>query len=172
MPIAPSAFSQGRARRETWMYYLPWWMQWGQALGVIAVSGLGAWIAFKQVKIATAKLNLDLYDRRFKVFEAARDLVTHVMREAQVGLGDIRSFNFGVADATFLFDTDVESYLATLRKKAIALRTKVEQLRGMDEPGERRNRLADQIAELEMDFSAEYERIVEIFKPYLKLGNI
>jgi hypothetical protein len=71
------------------MYYLPWWMQWGQALGVIAISGLGAWIAFKQVKIATAKLNLDLYDRRFKAFEGARTLVTQVMREAHVGLEDI-----------------------------------------------------------------------------------
>jgi hypothetical protein len=154
------------------MYYLPWWMQWGQALGVIAISGLGAWIAFKQVRIATAKLNLDLYDRRFKVFEAARSLITQVMREAHVGLKDIRSFSLGVADATFLFESDVERYLTALRKKAIALRTKVEQLRGMEEPSERRNALVDQIAELEMDFSVEYEKMIEAFKPYLKLGNI
>jgi hypothetical protein len=29
----------------------------------------------KQVRITTAKLNLDLYDRRFKVFEAARTVL-------------------------------------------------------------------------------------------------
>jgi hypothetical protein len=154
------------------MYYLPWWMQWGQALGVIAISGLGAWIAFKQVKIATAKLNLDLYDRRFKVFEAVRNLITQVMREAHVRLEDIRSFNLGVADATFLFESDVENYLTALRKKTIALRTKVEQLRGMEEPNDRRNALVDQIAGLEMDLSVEYEKMIEVFKPYLRLGNI
>lgn len=56
--------------------------------------------------------------------------------------------------------------------KAIALHTKTEQLRGMDEPNERRNPLVDQLADLEMDFSTEYQRMVEVFKPYLKLGNI
>jgi len=40
---------------------------------VIAISGLGAWIAFKQVKIATAKLNLDLYDRRFKIEKGEKE---------------------------------------------------------------------------------------------------
>jgi len=151
---------------------LPLWIQWPQAILILAISLLGAWIAYKQVRIATAKLNLDLYDRRFKVFEAARNLVSQVMREAHVGLGNIGAFNLGVADATFLFESDVEDYLTALRKKAIALHTKAEQLRGMEGPSERRNALVDQIADLEMDFSIEYERMVEVFKPYLKLGNI
>lgn len=151
---------------------LPLWIQWPQAILILGISLLGAWIAYKQVRIATAKLNLELYDRRFKVFEAARNLVSQVMREAHVGLGNISAFNLGVADATFLFDSDVEGYLTALRKKAIALHTKGEQLRGMEEPSERRNALVDQIADLEMDFSIEYERMVQVFKPYLKLGNI
>jgi hypothetical protein len=151
---------------------LPLWIQWPQAILILCISCLGAWIAYKQVRIATVKLNLDLYDRRFKVFEAARNLVSHVMRDAHVGLGNISAFNLAVADATFLFESEVVNYLAALRKKAIALRTKAEQLKGMEEPGERRNALVDQIADLEMDFSVEYERMVEVFKPYLKLGNI
>ena len=139
---------------------------------MIAISCLGSLIAYKQIRIASAKLNLDLYDRRFKVFETARNLVSHVMREAHVGLNNIGDFNLGVADVTFLFGSDVEVYLTALRKKAIALRTKVEQLRGIEEPSERRNPLVDQIADLEMALSVEYEQMVEVFRPYLKLDNI
>src|ERR1700722_10009434 len=103
---------------------LPLWVQWPQAILVLVLSCLGAWIAYKQVRIATAKLNLDLYDRRFKVFEAAKNLVSQVMREAHVGRGNISTFNLGVADATFLFEPDIENYLTALRKKAVALHVK------------------------------------------------
>jgi hypothetical protein len=153
-------------------YALPWWMQWAQAIGVGVISGLGAWIALKQSRIATAKLNLDLYDRRFKVFEGARTLVAKILQEGRPASESILQFNIKVADATFLFESDVERYLVALRKKATSLHAKGEQLRAMDEPGERRNQLVDEIASLEMDFSVEYERMVAVFKPYLNLGNI
>jgi hypothetical protein len=60
---------------------LPLWIQWPQAILILLISCLGSWIAYKQVRIATAKLNLDLYDRRFKVFDAARKF-------ANIGLWD------------------------------------------------------------------------------------
>jgi hypothetical protein len=66
------------------MYYLPWWMQWAQAIALILLSSVGAWIAVKQMRIATAKLNLDLYDRRFKVFEAGRRFLGYFMLEGAV----------------------------------------------------------------------------------------
>ncbi len=83
---------------------LPLWVQWSQALLILFISGLGAWIAYKQVRIAAAKLNLDLYDKRFEVFEAARELVAHVLREANIGTSEIIVFGIGVADAVFLFE--------------------------------------------------------------------
>jgi hypothetical protein len=153
-------------------YVLPWWMQWIQVFGVAVISGLGAWIAYRQARIATAKLNLDLYDRRFKVFDGARNLVSMILGEGKIIPASLSLFNIRVADVTFLFDADVENYVINLRKKAVALYTKGNQLSGMEELSERRNALIDQIAELEMDFASEYERMVKVFKPYLKLGNI
>jgi hypothetical protein len=153
------------------MYYLPWWMLWIQALGVIALSGIGAFIAYKQVRIATEKLNLDLYDRRFKVFDGARNLISKILQEGKPPIASIRLFDLNVADATFLFNAEVEKYLGSLRRRAVTLHTKTEQIREMD-AGEQRNKLVDEIAELEMVFSVEYEKMVEFFRPYLKLGNI
>jgi hypothetical protein len=95
---------------------LPPWMQWIQACAVLFIAGVGTWIAFKQARIAAAKLNLDLYDRRFKVFDAARYLVGKVVTDACPGNDDFNVFNLGVADAVFLFDSDVTEYLDNLRK--------------------------------------------------------
>jgi hypothetical protein len=84
---------------------LPLWVQWPQAILILLISRLGSWIAYKQVRIATAKLNLDLYDRRFKVFEAARNVVAEILREGNYNIDNVNKFNLGVADAIFLFES-------------------------------------------------------------------
>jgi len=80
-------------------YTMPWWMQWAQAIALIVISCLGSWIAFKQARIAVAKLNLDLYDKRFKVFEAGRRFLGHFMVDGAVSVQDITELNVGTADA-------------------------------------------------------------------------
>jgi hypothetical protein len=151
---------------------LPLWVQSLQALLILFISGLGAWIAYKPVRIATAKLNLDLYDKRFKVFDAARNLVVHVLQEGRVDAHEIIRFNVGVLDAVFLFEADVVNYLDHLRERALALRTKTEQLRALDDQDPRRDALIDGIADLETKFAVEHQRLIEAFKRYLQLGNI
>jgi hypothetical protein len=151
---------------------LPLWIQWPQAILLLVLSCLGAWIAYKQVRIATAKLNLDLFDRRFKVFEATRDLLGHIMREGKADVGSIRVFNVGVADAVFLFEEDVTAYLKHLRERAVSLHTKTVQLAALRDESEHRGKLIDQIYVLETRFADEYENMIEVFQPYLKLGNI
>jgi hypothetical protein len=98
------------------------------------------------VRIAEAKLNLDLYDKGFKVVEVARDLVAHVLREMTVDAKKIGRFELGVADAVFLFEEDVANYLDHLRKRVFALRRKQQQLRALGENDGRRAALADELA--------------------------
>jgi hypothetical protein len=154
------------------MYYLPWWMQWAQAIALIVISCLGSWIAYKQARIAAAKLNFDLYQKRFDVFEGARRLVTVTMQEGKVEVKEVLAFNLRVIDAQFLFESDVEQYLDKLRKQATAFYAKQQQLTAMADGDSRRNQLIDDIYSLEVSFSKESERMVDVFKPYLKLGNI
>jgi hypothetical protein len=151
---------------------LPLWVQSIQAILLVLISCLGAWIAYKQVKIATAKLNLDLYDKRFEVFEGARSLLLTILQDANVSTGDVITFNTNITEAVFLFEADVRKYLDGLRERALALHTKNEQLRAMREEDKRRDALIDGIAALETEFASEYERLEAAFRPYLKLGNI
>ena len=115
----------GRGR----MYYLPWWMQWAQATALIIISCLGSWIAFKQARIAAAKLNLDLYDKRFKVFEAGRHFLGQFLVHGTIRLQEITELSVGSADAVFLFGDEVVEYLDGLRKTGVGLNGKNTRLR-------------------------------------------
>jgi hypothetical protein len=151
-------------------YVLPWWMQWGQVIGVAAISGLGAWIAYKQARIATAKLNLDLYDRRFKVFEAARAFLSVFLTEGKFTPEELTKFTAATSEAVFLFGEDVPRYLDNLRKNAFThWNTERESKRA---PDDKLGQLVDRLALMENEMSEEIPRMVEVFKPYLKLGNI
>jgi hypothetical protein len=151
-------------------YVLPWWMQWGQVIGVAAISGLGAWIAYKQARIATAKLNLDLYDRRFKVFEAAKAFLSAFLTEGKFTPEELTKFTAGTSEAVFLFGEDVPRYLDNLRKKAFTHR-KMER-ESKRAPDDKLGQLVDRLALMETEMSEEIPRMIQVFKPYLKLGNI
>jgi hypothetical protein len=51
---------------------LPLWVQVLQALAVPVIAAVGAWVALQQMHIARTKLQHDLYDRRYAVFQAVR----------------------------------------------------------------------------------------------------
>jgi len=70
----------------------------------------------KQVRIATAKLNLDLYDRRVKVFEAARTVLILWVTKRGPDTRSDEYFLLGVADAIFLFDKLIDDYLQEFGK--------------------------------------------------------
>jgi hypothetical protein len=63
---------------------LPLWLQYLQAVALVLIPIIGAWIAWQQVRIARAKLHFDLYKKRFAVFEAARRLIAEAITAAML----------------------------------------------------------------------------------------
>ena len=51
------------------------------SLVVPAITAVGIVIAMGQFLLARQRLRLDLYDRRYKVFESARRLIIEILRE-------------------------------------------------------------------------------------------
>jgi hypothetical protein len=157
-------------------YVLPWWVQWAQAIALLVISVVGVWIASKQWRIAAAKLNLDLYDRRFAVFDAARNLILGVLQHGAALPKDLNAFRLGTADAGFLLNDDIEKYLDQLDKKVWHLvmllerKTQVERTSADDDDG--RVKVADQVATAFTAIQNELPTLVAKFKPFLKLGNI
>jgi hypothetical protein len=84
---------------------LPLWVQYAQALGApslaVVVAAVGAWLAWQQVRIARVRLQHDLYDRRFKIFQAARNFLAEVMTHGYPSDDQVRAYVVGTADAIF-----------------------------------------------------------------------
>jgi hypothetical protein len=90
---------------------LPLWVQVLQALAVPVIAAVGAWVAAQQMYLARVKLQHDLYDRRYAVFEAVRRFLDEAMSNKIVSPETFRSFTLGTSDAEFLFDDRLAEYL-------------------------------------------------------------
>jgi hypothetical protein len=101
---------------------LPVWVQVLQALAVPVIAVVGAWIALQQMYLARVKLQHDLYDRRFAVYEAARKLLVEIITQGYPSRDQVRLYVIGTADAVFLLNEEVSKYLEEIRARASRLR--------------------------------------------------
>jgi hypothetical protein len=101
---------------------LPSCVQYIQALGptfvAVVAAGIAGYIAWRQWRTAHDKLTFDLYDRRFKVYEATRFFLFTAITQGQVNGDDYRAFLNGLRGAEFLFNKETVGRLVNIRDKA------------------------------------------------------
>lgn len=97
---------------------LPGWVSIFQAVLVPVIAVIGAWVAIQQMRIAKVKLQHDLYDRRYAVFEAVRRFLNETAANALVSDETLRAFVSGSADAEFLLPDDLAAYLGKISERA------------------------------------------------------
>lgn len=98
------------------------------------IALLAAYIAWQQWKTNERKLKLDLYDRRFRIYEATRQLILSIIRNADVESEEIQKFQLTVAEARFLFGSDITGYLEEIQSRAIQFRSCNGQYRDLYQP--------------------------------------
>jgi hypothetical protein len=96
-----------------------------KGLGVVILGAIGAYIAYQQYKLAENKLKLDLFDKRYAVYEAIRKVLSSLVT---LGAGNslrgdilMREFDIGTADASFLLDQKITDYISQMRKELLDL---------------------------------------------------
>jgi hypothetical protein len=151
---------------------LPIAVQWVFAVMMLLLVGGVSWIAYMQIRIATANYNLELYDKRYRVFEAAEAFLRHLLVEGKVSDFALNEFNIGIAGAVFLFDNDLNIYLDALRRRSLSLSALTDQLALMECDAEGRDEVIDKIDAWLIDFKLEYARLVSAFRPYLSSRGI
>jgi hypothetical protein len=77
-------------------------------------------IAALQWRVAENKLRLDLFDRRYKVYEATVRFVRASVQDFAHIDQHLSVFNYETSNAEFLFDADVVNYLEHIRQRAQA----------------------------------------------------
>lgn len=92
----------------------------------LLLAVVAAWIAYRQYSLGRAKFKLDLFEKRFVVFAATRKLLSEIARDARVSLGQLFEFRGGVAEASFLFGTDIADYLKVIDENTVQLHTLIE----------------------------------------------
>jgi hypothetical protein len=89
------------------MALLFWYVQ-GLLTPIIAFIAL--YITCQQWKTNVEKLRMDLYDRRFKVFQEIRQFLL-LMSNTKCELNDLISFDLATAEADFLFGPEIRQLI-------------------------------------------------------------
>jgi len=93
---------------------LPKWLQYAQALsqavGIPLVAGIGAWVAWLQMRVARAKLQHDVFERRWAIYQATLDFLHKALRH-EIDKNAFDKYRADIAGYKFLFGTTVAEYL-------------------------------------------------------------
>src|SRR6476660_7859446 len=80
-----------------------------QALSVLIIGGIGAYIAWRQWRTAHDRLKLDLFDRRLAAYQRLKDAVAPIASSGRVTQQDANHFAQAMRDMKFLFDKETET---------------------------------------------------------------
>jgi hypothetical protein len=149
------------------------------ALAAVGVTAYFAWhqkqIAKRQVDISGEKLRHNLYQKRYRIFDAARKLLCEVAVHRSAPDDDLRAFVIGTGDAVFLFNDDLSSYLEEIRDRAQKLQSLSVLLNNLTvmPVGDQRTKAVNESVELFKWLVDQLEGgLVEKFKPFLKLETL
>jgi hypothetical protein len=92
-------------------------------LALIAL--IGAWIALQQMLIARAKLNIDLFDRRFAVYIATRKYIVAMLQHKGGTQEDAVAWWAVASSAPFLFDKEITNFIEEVNKRGVGMRARV-----------------------------------------------
>jgi hypothetical protein len=154
---------------------LPTWVQYVQALGpamvAVVAAGIAGYIAWKQWKTAHDRLRLDMYQRRFAVYDAARRLINMTMITGQPTAEDLGAFYDGIRGAEFLFDGETKKFvhkIGTMALKAMNVRARLQ--RSPDHPDV--DKLIDQEQDMVLFLVEEGSKLEGMFARYLDIATV
>lgn len=91
---------------------------WCLGRGQLSIAQLQAGTAQQQAELAAIRLQHDLFDRRFAVYDATRELIRTVVQHGQATEQQIFDFRMKTRDAKFLLDDEISAYLEEFSNKA------------------------------------------------------
>jgi hypothetical protein len=140
-------------------------------LATLVLGFAVAYVAWQQWQIARHRLRLDLFDRRYKVYDAARKFLSIILREARFEDSQLFEFYAGTSDAEFLFDSDVVDYLEQVRKRAVHMRTAQKIYEHMPVGDERSRHVQSEHDDL-LWLTDQLTAMTAVFRPYLGFSHV
>ncbi len=92
-----------------------------KALLTPVIAVVATYIAWQQWKTNQQKLILDRYDRRLKVYEEVRQILSVILRDAKASYDDLLKFRRAVSEADFLFGSEIPNYIDEIYQRGVKL---------------------------------------------------
>lgn len=139
---------------------------------ILAIVAYISWLQYQTNKrqqwVNEERFKLDLFDKRFKVFDATRNVILQIIDSSDIDTKKINEFKVSASDAGFLFNDEIFKYLEEILKKANMLNFAVSQLKAL-RPGKRRDKLCKKQEDITTWFDTQSkEEVKKLFSPYLQ----
>ena len=92
-----------------------------KALLTPVIAAVASYIAWQQWKTNELKVKLDRYDRRLRIYEEVKRILSLIMRDANVEVDELLKFRTATAEADFLFGQDIPEYLDQIYQRGLKL---------------------------------------------------
>lgn len=140
------------------------------ALLMPAIVLLGMYIAWQQYKINKNRLKLELFNRRYKVYDALMNIFSSVLREGKLSREIFLEYSHFINEGKFLFSTDIAEYLDKAYNKINMLSAHMnllENLRSIDDKN--MERITKDVFEIQTWISGEFPKAADRFEKFLRL---
>ena len=128
----------------------------------------------RKKRIADIRLRHELYDRRFKVYEAAKTLLVAHLTNGKLSRDYCIAYRRGTADAVFLLDVGIVEYLKELGTQAERLlHLSIQQAEIRDDISRKTKyrSLVDESAQVETWLAQQFDVLISKFKPSMQLDG-
>ena len=137
----------------------------------MVVGGAVAFIALQQWLLARHKFRLDLFEKRYKVYEASARFLSVILSLATFNDDDLRAFNIGTMDVVFLYPKHIKEYLHEIRRRALAMRLFQTQFTPLP-VGKERSQLVQSNHDELVWLSDQLAKLPAVFAPFLGFASV
>ncbi len=85
------------------------------------IAMIATYIAWQQWKTNQRKLVMDRFDRRLRIYEEVRKILSIVLRDANASTDELLRFRISVSEADFLFGPEIVEYIDEVYRRGLEL---------------------------------------------------
>lgn len=137
-----------------------------------AIAIITTYIAYQQYQSNRLKLRLERYDRRLRVYQEMKKVLSIILRDADISPQQLLEFRTATAEADFLFGKNIPEYIDEIYKKGLELwRTGIQLKEGEIPKGTERRSIVEENSKLLTWLIDQLPMLTTKFKPYLNLND-
>lgn len=142
-----------------------------QALLTPAIAFFAVYVSVAQGTTARNKLRFDLFEKRFAIYEGAKNFIGSIVTSGKVNDDEFYKYMRTTNTVKWVVGPEVEDYLKReLYDPAIELQSLQAELEGLPVGEERSRNVARQSA-IKTSINAQFEELDRWFNPYLRLAH-